>query len=298
MARLKGSDGYITLAVLVVGGLLATLVTMLLSIARPAMGLTRIGADEVAVGGLLEGGLEATGYLLFKAEQQAKSVNGTEFRLPTGSVRVTVADEGARIDLNAASQEFLAGLYEEVKATSLEPEAFAARVVDWRDRNDDATRGGGAEAFDYRSAGVDQMPRNDPFRSVGELRLVLGLSAEDFARLEPYVTVFSQASTVNALTASKTVLSAVPGITDSEVTDIIAAQAAASDQNNVMANLIDSYGEFLSTEPKQVYRVGLSARLSAGYAANAEAVVAAAEDEQSDFGVVRWSRLAPSPPPR
>src|SRR3712207_1448809 len=57
MAPSKANDGYVTLAVLVIAGLLAAFVSTLLSLSRPALDLARIGADELVAQGLAEGGL-------------------------------------------------------------------------------------------------------------------------------------------------------------------------------------------------------------------------------------------------
>ena len=66
-------------------------------------------------------------------------------------------------------------------------------ILDWRDV-DDLRRLNGAEASDYRDAGLDYGPRNGPFRHLHEVRQVLGVDAALFDRLLPNLTLWSNAA--------------------------------------------------------------------------------------------------------
>lgn len=291
MARMAGNDGYITLAVLVMAGLLAGLVSALLMVSRPALGLARIGADQIAADALLDGGLQAAGYLLFAAERDYSSVNGMTLRFRSGSVRLAVADEGGRVDLNASDPQLLSGLFAAIAGASMSPSAFAARIADWRDEEAEASEGG-AEAEAYEEAGLSYRPANGPFRSVEELRLLLGLSAADYRRLAPYVTVYNPLGTVDAYSAPPTVLRAVPDMDRQAIERLLAGRRGGVRNAEALFDLAGIGGDFLSSEPSGVYRIGIEARLQSGFTEMAEAVVIAPPDEMADFGVVAWTRLA------
>ncbi len=81
-----------------------------------------------------------------------------------------LVDEGARLNLNAATAEMLQWL------PRMTPE-LAAAIVDWRD--EDSTPGeGGAEDEIYQRLDPPYRCKNAPFESLEELRLVQGLTAE------------------------------------------------------------------------------------------------------------------------
>ncbi len=294
MARTRGSDGYVTLAVLVMAGMLAGLVSTLLMLARPALDLTRIGAGEVASDGLLDGGLNAAAYLLFAAKQMPDAVDGLTFQFEAGNVQLAVVDENGRIDLNSSDPQLLEGLYKAVKGISLTPSAFAARVVDWRDEDEDLSNDG-AEADAYSSAGVPYGPRNAPFASVGELRLLLGLSQQDFAKLEPYLTVYNPNGLVDPFSASVQVLRAIPDLLPADLEKLQKAHGASADQRQEVLAELASGSEWFLTDPSGVYRVTVTARRLDGSADAVQAVVTQPKDETSDFGVVAWSKLPPIP---
>jgi type II secretory pathway component PulK len=293
MGREPHDSGYVTLAVLVMAGLMAALVSGLVTVSRPAVGLARTGVEAVAAEALLDGGIAAAGYLLFAAKREPLAVDGLDFTFRSGAVRVAVADESGRIDLNAAPPALLAGLYAAAGGTAMKPAAFAARILDWRDKDED--RGdGGAEAFDYARARLGYRPPNAPFRSAEDLRLVLGVSGADSERLLPLVTVFSAAATVDALGAPPAVLRAVPGVTPADLRRVLAARAGPGGEA-VAAALSAAYPGFFGPPGARIYRVTVTARLRSGFTRAAEAVLTAAPaGDGADYRVLAWSPLAPA----
>jgi len=291
----RTSDGYVTLAVLLMVGLLAVLVSSLMAISRPALGLARIGAEQIVADALAEGGLNAAAFLLFGLERAPGRVDGLLLRRQTGSVRLSVADESGRIDLNSAEPELLAGLFEAAGGSSLRPDAFAGRIVDWRD-DDDEISDFGAEAGEYESAGSPYRPPNRPFRAVDQLRLLLGLSPADFALLQPFLTVFNPDGLIDPFSAPATVLRAVPEITDADIRLIMAGRN--SEDLDRFYEVIDRYSDYVRSYPSGVYRVGVAARLGTGFTSTMEAVIVEPPDDSVDYGVVAWSRLAAAASPR
>ncbi len=168
--------------------------------------------------------------------------NGPDVWLPDGRIRqwrdadalvtANAVDESARIDMNAASPPLLTGLLQNVGG--LAPDEAAAVVdamLDWRDP-DDLRRPNGAEEPEYRAAGRKYRPTNGPFESVGELRLVLGMTPAVFERIAGSLTVYSRQPGINPATASRDVLLALPNATP-EMVDTFLAQR----QDALAANL-------------------------------------------------------------
>jgi general secretion pathway protein K len=292
MSRKTRNDGYITLAVLLMLGFLAALASTLLALARPAVDLVRIGADDLRLEGLLEGGVTAAGYLLFAAAHAPSKVDGMTLHFSAGEARLSVADEGGRIDINRADPELLAGLFEAVRASSMAPAAFAGRAVDWRDPDAEAAENG-AEGGDYASAGLAYGPRNAPFRSVEELRLVLGLSAADFDRLAPYVTVFNLSGMVDPFSAARPVLLAVPDVSKRDLKKLIAAHGAPPEVREEVLNQLENFSDYFLFEPSGVYRVRVDAEIGGVGSEAVEVVLTGPTERTPDFGVLARSRVSP-----
>jgi general secretion pathway protein K len=126
------------------------------------------------------------------------------------AMTISVQSEAGLIDLNAADETTIAGLF---TAAGLAPDTaktLAASVVDWRepvDGDDDPTRTRGTTDGQYASAGY--MPRHNPFQTVDELKLVVGMTPALFARVAPVLTVYSREADVDEDVAPVAVLNAL-----------------------------------------------------------------------------------------
>ncbi len=131
-------------------------------------------------------------------------------------IEVQIYDETGKVDLNVAEPMLLAALFELGGVEKDEAEALAAAVVDWRDP-DDLINLNGAEAGEYKGAGLPYKPRNAPFETVSELQQVLGMSFELYRELEPLLTIYSGRAQPNPAFASPEVLQLIPGMTPDSV---------------------------------------------------------------------------------
>jgi general secretion pathway protein K len=133
-------------------------------------------------------------------------------------LRIAIADETGKIDLNEAPAELLDGLLQTTDITEEERLQLVDAILDWRD-DDQLRRLNGAEENEYRATGLGYGPRNGPFASIEELALVLGMHADLYHKLEGAVTVYTSARGINPDVALRQVLLAVPGIDPLEVDD-------------------------------------------------------------------------------
>lgn len=227
--------------------------------------------------------------------------NGPDVWSPDGKVRqwredealitATAVDESAKIDLNSASQALLSGLLQNVGG--LAPDAAAAvvdAILDWRDR-DDLRRPNGAEEPEYRAAGRKYRPTNGPFESVGELRLVLGMSPATYDRIAGSLTVYSRQAGINPATASRDVLLALPNATP-EMVDAYLAQR----QDALAANLpvpVFPAAQSFATGAIPRWRIHAEAVLPDGVTFVRDAVVTPSSDPRRGLVALLWQEGTP-----
>ncbi|MFO7553086.1 MAG: type II secretion system protein GspK [Haliea sp.] len=137
------------------------------------------------------------------------------------SVRYSVQDEAARVDLNAASAELLIGLLAALEVAPESRSVMVDTILDWRD-SDSLRRLHGAEHADYLAAGYDYGAKNAPFDSVEELLMLPGMTPELFGRLVPFLTVYSGQPGIDAALASPLVVRALPGMSSERAAEYIA----------------------------------------------------------------------------
>lgn len=113
------------------------------------------------------------------------------WRFGDAALTVTIVDESGKLDLNQADAALLGALFE---AAGSEPQAaarLAGAILDWRDVDPLTQPGGGAEDPDYAAAGRPYGAKDALFESVAEVEQVLGMTPALYARVEPYLTVYS-----------------------------------------------------------------------------------------------------------
>lgn len=107
-------------------------------------------------------------------------------------IRISVRPERGKVDVNHADQVLLATLFRSAGAPDETAQALAAAVEDWRD-GDDLVHLNGAEQRQYEAAGLPWVPSNRFFDSVGELKLVLGMSPGIYDCVRTELTILTQA---------------------------------------------------------------------------------------------------------
>lgn len=144
-------------------------------------------------------------------------------------VKVDIRDESAKIDINAAGDTLLHGMFTSIGLADDEASRLTDAILDWRDA-DSFKHPNGAEEPEYKAAGLPYKPANASFQAIEELQLVLGMRPEIYRRIEPMVTVFSRQSGVNPQLASRDVLLAIPGVSVDQVDQYIALRETARAQ--------------------------------------------------------------------
>lgn len=155
--------------------------------------------------------------------------------LDDGVVEVQIDDLNGRINLNGlvnaagkvdkVTHDRLVRLLQVLGITSVNVDA----MVDWIDDNDQTVSAYGAEDGRYLSKNPPYRAANQPFTSVSELRLLDGMTEDDYQTLAPYVAALPVASSgINVNMASRPVIQSLsPQITAAQA-DAVLEQRKAS----------------------------------------------------------------------
>lgn len=147
--------------------------------------------------------------------------------LGDASFRLDLRDTGVRLNINEADEDALRGfLAGGLRIDYREADHLTQAILDWRD-DDDLPRINGGEREQYIDEGLAVLPPNRAFADVDELRHVMGMTPELFARVEPYVTVIGSGR-INLNAAPEPVLFAVPGFTNAAVATMLQLQSTGA----------------------------------------------------------------------
>lgn len=140
-----------------------------------------------------DGAVQVALFHVLEAGPDHWAADGAPHRLMIGAARVTVSitNEDGFINPNTAPQALLVALLRRLGADPAIAVHIAAAMVDWRSPGP-APSPGGAKLPQYRAAGKAWGAPGGPFRNRREIALVLGMTPQLAARLEPYLSVYAE----------------------------------------------------------------------------------------------------------
>ncbi len=264
--------GFVIVAVLwilVALSALAMIFSVYLSNSARALGATDIGVQNEA---LVSASLELAAYQLLSADEKTRPAQGSfRFRMDDAAVLATFTSEAARVDLNKASKEMLANLFEVLGVEQKAAGEVANRIVGWRT----PPKRGAAndEEALYLASGLAYSPRQAPFAHVNELSLVLGVSPAMIERALPYVTVFSKSADVDVLLAPPEVIAALPGMTPEALNDFLKQRRSLPRDQKAVAAALGPAVKAGSLPETKAFRVLTTIRFDNGRRTSTEAVI-------------------------
>jgi general secretion pathway protein K len=329
------SDGFILVAVLWILAALAVLATIFsVYLANTAVSLS-LNDGDIQTEALVYAALELTAYQVSppsngpqpggaqqRGTQQAAPPPAGQagnrpppppprgdfsFRLGRANVAVTYLPETARIDINTASPEFLAGFFTSLGVPRQQAEQYVQRMAGWTtapkatqavlpaDNNEEAL---------YRAAGRAYAPRGAPFAHIDELSLVVDIPPAFVERVKPFLTIYSGKKEIDVLDAAPEVVAAIPGLTPNLIQTLAEARRTGADPQSVsqLLGALPLQG-VVSIDGGDTYRVQVRIRYDNGRQAAAEVVIRTGLAEKP-YGVLWWhdgfdamSRLGPQPAP-
>ncbi|MFL5065155.1 MAG: general secretion pathway protein GspK [Xanthobacteraceae bacterium] len=312
----RAPDGFVIVAVLWILGAMATLASIYAVYVIDTATAFRAHDDQVEAEGLVSAALELTALQVSAqraAAQQAPppdatppqatvppgagqqgtarpqvtqpSSGGFSFRMRSASVTAQFRSEAARIDLNGAPKELLAGLFLGLGARPDDALAYAERIVGWRTK---PPPGQDLEASLYQTAGRRYAPRGGPFQHPGELWLVHGLSEALVERAMPLVTVYNGVAQVNVLDAPPDVIAALPGMTPDRLHAFLAQRQVTPQNGQILLALLGQSASHATVEPTKTMRVTVRVSFDNGRQISSEVVIFVSENDTEPYRVLSW----------
>ena len=193
--RRAGQGGFALLIVLWSMSLLALIGTQVTAAGRAESRIAGNLREAAALAAAADAAAQEAALHLIDGSAAGWRADGLPHLVRVGTVAVVVRAEaeGSKMPLNTAPSLLLAALVRQLGADQHVAKAIGDQIDSWRNPADFPT-GLGAKAPQYRAAGRDWGPAGRPFRSVDELRLLLSMTPDLYARLAPHVSAFTQSA--------------------------------------------------------------------------------------------------------
>ncbi len=287
LQRERDDSGFVLVIVLWILAAFATLAAIYSAYAVTTAADIHAPDDRLQAEASIGAGVEMTAFQQLATPEPVRPSHGAfNMRVGRTNVAVRFQSEGARIDLNAASEDLLSGLFAAVGVDPASAKVYASRVIGWRTKP--AQNANSKEADLYAQLRVPYPPRQAPFEDVSELSLLPGLPPPVVERVLPFVTVFSGRPTVDVASAEPTVLSALPGMTPAILTAVLKARAGNSgDEKQLLAQLGPAVSGASVDRPKTI-RASIDVDFDNGRRVRAEVVLRPAETGKEPYDLLYW----------
>jgi general secretion pathway protein K len=265
---------------------LAALAAILAVYMRDAAVAGSLREDEIKIEAAERSAVELAALRLGQFRADLTPPRGAfSFALRGAAVDVAFVSETARIDLNGAPKEMLAGFFVALGMDDSSAQATAGAVAAWRTASVD-----GAEDDADRDADSAYSPRHAPFEDVLELALVRGVTPDLMRRAAPYLTVFNWSGQIDVRVADPVVLSALPQIDPEQLSRLLAARddPAGFDAAAYVGALGPAAG-LATTSGHGQTRLFVAVTLDDGRRASAQIVMTATPRDAQPYRIAAWS---------
>jgi general secretion pathway protein K len=294
-------SGFVLVAVLWILAALTTLASIYSAYAINTAAASHVADDRVQAEASIRAGVEIAVYQQLAVPEKARPSHGAfELRVGRTKVAVRFLSEAARIDLNGAPADLLAGLFTAVGVDPTKAGTFADRVIGWRTKvnanvnalananvnaNVDALS---KEAKLYAEQRVSYPPRQAPFDNALELNLLPGLPEPVVERVLPFVTVFSGLSGIDVASADPTVLSALPGMTPEILRTVLKARASDPSDGPALLTLLGPAKGHASTDKSKAIRAIIEVAFDNGRRVQGEVVFRLKDKGDEPYDLLYW----------
>ncbi len=205
--------------------------------------------------------------------------NGTIYEWPVdaGTVLISIQDEAGKIDLNAAAEHLLQQLFEAVGMAEADATTLVDRLIDYRD-TDQERRPSGAEDTDYQAANLGYGAKDRPFERADELRRVLGMNTEIFARVTPLITVHSGQRGVD------------PDVAPPDVLAVLGAASVVADTTAPTEPAGRAARANRSSSRQRAYTIRTEAKTVGGGVFVRQAIVELTGDRNQPIAIRQWEQ--------
>ncbi|TMJ05575.1 MAG: general secretion pathway protein GspK [Alphaproteobacteria bacterium] len=278
--------GFILVAVLWILTALATLATIFSMYVINTATAFAVHDERLQAEGLARAAIELSVYQVAASTPAPLSRGSFAFRIGNATVNAEFMAETARIDLNAAPRDLLAGLFVTLGATRAQGEYYADRIIGWR--SPPTPENPEAESGLYRAAGLPYGPRAAPFPHTGELGLVLGLPDFIVERTLPFVTVYSGQPQINIYNAAPQVVAALPGMDPQRLNAVLVQREAGPQNAQGLLAMLGAVQTLANTQSSKALRVTAGIAFDSGQRMTTEAVIFILDSGTEPYRVLTW----------
>jgi general secretion pathway protein K len=285
MRNASGREGFIIVAVLWILTALATLASIIAVYVINAATAFAVHNERLQAETLTRAAIELSVYRVSTNAQGPISRGNFAFRMGNASVATEFNSELARIDLNTAPKELLAGLFTTLGAPPAAAGTYADQIIAWRGP---PAEGAPDPSSYYRAAGLLYSPRQGPFQHASELGLVMGIPEAMVERATPFLTVYSGQPQINIYDAAPQVIAALPGMNPERLHAVLALRQAPQQNAQGLLAMLGPAQTLATIQGNKAMRVTARIAFDSGQRMTTEVVIFILDSGTDPYRILTW----------
>lgn len=296
-------SGLVLVAVIWLLALLGGLVTAMSIFTTNTLSVIAVSGDRPRGDAAIEAGLTQAVARLLAAKEPAPG--GGTVAAGDATVRFSWIGETARIDVNHAPAELLAGLFARLGAPTDAAAGYAGLIVALRGeppvvkQADGTSHPPGYDPNEETPAGIaaltqagrpkpGEADRHVPVVDMLQLDSIPGLPAGLMDRAAPYLTTFSGVPQIDPRWAAPLVIEALPGMTRERVRTVLDLRTRPNVDSAALDDALGTAKPQTTTKPVPATRINVRAVLADGFTAAAEIVIIHYPNDRTPYRVLSW----------
>jgi general secretion pathway protein K len=173
------------------------------------------------------------------------------------NLSIAIADGSSRIDLNKSDKELLMGLLRQFAGSEAAAGRLRDRILVARDKTPGAKNQSEARPGpNDGNRGERTVSETLPFLDVAQLRGLEGMTAELYAAIAPYLTVYSRDGRINPVAAPDAVLLSIPGIQQRDIERLrVVVGTRTNESDGALTDIAQRAGSYLADGAGPAYVV-------------------------------------------
>lgn len=285
----SNEKGIILVSVLWVVVLLSLVVTSFNAAVRTNINVTRTELDLAKLETIATAGIELA-IARLHAEQGARwSADGRAYSLSFAGakLKIRIFDANGRVDVNVARSETLRAVLPFVTGSQSLGQNLHDFIIAKRVSVAQAERADG-RTLQKSTSETNKIPEKPTFRDIAQLLDAPGISPRILARLRRHLTVHSNGTGLNLMTAPVDLVPVLPDLTGLQVADILRARAQGNDDAGPSL-ATPSSGRGFTDQQGPAYRIVVEVN-DGGFAKpiTASATIMIDEDDHLPYLALSW----------
>ncbi len=207
---------------------------------------------------------------------------------------ITISDPNGLVDLNTSDGRILKNLFSKVTGNRLMSDQITNEVLSRRPKSekksDKKEKNPKNEQESKKPQSVQSAPKLN-FIDLTQFRRLPGMTAAEYKKIIPYITVHNRDGKINPMTAPLKVLEAIPGISGIQARDLLQRRENLDPKSQYYSDLKTRTGDSLNISESNIYIIKITSLWNGNITKGKKYIVITELDKKRPYRLLSWGNI-------